>query len=103
MPLPIFLSGAAKPRFFLPSQLVSWSAQPLEPPRETEFSALPDISLTMERKESMFDCSKFTSLVAKMFVQERWEDMRVSVIPDQSQPSRKRLTTFSMPDLVCND
>ena len=35
IPPPFFFSGAAIPFFFEPSQFVSWSAQPLEPIRET--------------------------------------------------------------------
>ena len=50
-PPPFFFSGAAIPCFFEPSQFVSWSAQPLEPIRETLLSALHDIVSTAERKE----------------------------------------------------
>ena len=62
IPPPFFFSGAARPCFFEPSQFVSWSAQPLEPIRETLLSALHDIVSTAERKVSMFDCSKFAFL-----------------------------------------
>ena len=34
-PCGFFFDGAPNPEFCVPSQLVSWSAQPLEPPSET--------------------------------------------------------------------
>ena len=42
-PLGFFLRTAPNPTFCVPSQFVSWSAQPLEPLSETYVSALHDI------------------------------------------------------------
>ena len=42
-PLGFFLRTAPNPTFCVPSQFVSWSAHPFEPPSETYVSALHDI------------------------------------------------------------
>lgn len=47
------LKGAPNPTFCVPSQFVSWSAHPLEPPSETYVSALHDMWSTNARKVSM--------------------------------------------------
>ena len=68
-PLSFFLWTAPNPTFCVPSQFVSWSAQPLEPPSETYVSALHDIWSTKARKLSMALSVNWTSFVAKSFVQ----------------------------------
>ena len=45
-----FLINASNPHFCVPSQLVSWSAHPFEPPRETYMLALHDSLSMSERK-----------------------------------------------------
>ena len=52
-PFPFFCGTLPSPTFCVPSQLVSWSAQPLEPPSETYVSALHDMWSTKARKVSM--------------------------------------------------
>ena len=49
-PCHFFEGSAPNPFFCVLSQLVSWSAQPLEPPSETYVSALHDMWLMNERK-----------------------------------------------------
>ena len=48
-----FLGDAPNPNFCVPSQFVSWSAQPLELPSETYVSALHDMWSTKARKLPM--------------------------------------------------
>ena len=60
-----FFSGAAKPRFFVPSQFVSRSAQPLDPLRENIVFYTARY-LINEREERVYvDWSKLAFFVAK--------------------------------------
>ena len=78
-PCDFFFDGAPNPNFCVPSQLVSWSAQPLEPPSETYVSCAARHVIN-ERKEVLNDgfvinnligskefcpvCDTFSSIVA---------------------------------------
>ena len=53
------------PIFCVPSQLVSWSSQPLEPPSETYVS----VHVINERKEVLNDGFGINDLIGKSFVQ----------------------------------
>ena len=53
-PCDFFFDGAPNPNFCVPSQFVSWSAQPLEPPSETYVSALHDKCSPFLGRENLF-------------------------------------------------
>ena len=63
----LLFDGAPNPNFCIPSQFVSWSAQPLEAPREAYVFALHDMWSTKARKMSMALFVNWASFVAKSF------------------------------------
>ena len=88
-PLGFFLWIAPNPTFCVPSQFVSWSAHPLEPPSETYVSALHDMWSTKVRKLSMALSVNWTSFVAKSLVQLVTHSCLKSVKPFHDIPDKK--------------
>ena len=101
-PLGFFLWIAPNPTFCVPSQFVSWSAHPLEPPSETYVSALHDMWSTKARKLSMALSVNWTSFVAKSLVQLVTHSCLKSVKPFHDIPDKKLFAADSMQALESN-
>ena len=94
--------GASNPAFCVPSQFVSWSAHPLEPPSETYVSALHDMWSTKVRKLSMALSVNWISFVAKSFVQLVTHSCLKSVKPCQDISDKNLFAADSIQALESN-
>ena len=101
-PLGFFLRTAPNPTFCVPSQFVSWSAHPLEPPSETYVSALHDIWSTKARKLSMALSVNWTLFVANSFVQLVIHSCLKSVKPFHDMPDKNFFAVESIQAVESN-
>lgn len=101
-PFSFFCGMLPSPTFCVPSQFVSWSAQPLEPPSETYVSALHNIWSTKARKLSMGLSVNWTSFVAKSFVQLETHSCLKSVKPCQDISDKNLFAADSIQALESN-